>query len=139
MTPLEKATARYQFHAMALADAAKELRALTHVGLPPAARPEIQAIQRCVAQHYRMPVEVLWSRDRHEPYITARLQAIALCRQATELTLVEIGQSFRRDHGCVIHAVRAVESRCETEPRYRAQFGALLAECQRAMAAEVAA
>jgi chromosomal replication initiation ATPase DnaA len=130
MTPLEKATSAYQYHAAAMEAAAREIRALTLTGVPPPARPEVQVIQRAVAGHYRMAVELLWSSDRHEPYTTARAQAMALCRKLTTLTLVEIGQAFRRNHGCVLNAVHVVENRCATEARYRAQFEALLAECQ---------
>ena len=138
-SPLEIATHRYQHAARELAAAAKELRRLSAAGLDPAARPEVQIIQRVVSDHFRMPVDLLWRRDKHEPIVTARMQAMVITRRITQLSFQEIATAYKRDHGTVMSAVTSVANRCDTDARYRAAFEQLLAKCERELAVEEAA
>lgn len=45
----------------------------------------------------------------------ARQVAMYLLRHKTKATLVSIGDLFRRDHGTVIHALHAVDSRRQSD------------------------
>jgi chromosomal replication initiator protein len=46
----------------------------------------------------------------------ARQLAMTLIREFTRLSLIEIGSLFDRDHGTVIHAIKATRRRIETDP-----------------------
>jgi len=68
-------------------------------------RVTVDRIQNEVATEYGVTVEGLKSRKRTKTLTVPRQIAMLLCRQLTDLPLVEIGQAFGgRDHTTVIHA-----------------------------------
>lgn len=78
-----------------------------------------------VAAEYQLEAHDLLSRTRREPIVTARQLAMWMLRRRARRrpSYNAVGHAFERDHGTVIHAVRAVNDRLETEPdlRRRAQ------------------
>lgn len=48
--------------------------------------------------------------------VEARQMAMFLIRRRTQLSFESIGEIFQRDHGTVIHAVKAVQDRIDTDP-----------------------
>src|SRR5687768_14436104 len=71
----------------------------------------VDRIQQEVAQEYGVSVEGLKSKKRTKTLTVPRQVAMYLCRQHTDLPLVEIGQAFGgRDHTTVIHACDKVEN-----------------------------
>ncbi|MDX1623422.1 MAG: chromosomal replication initiator protein DnaA [Gemmatimonadota bacterium] len=71
----------------------------------------IDRIQKEVAKEYGITVDGLKSRKRTKTLTVPRQIAMHLCRQLTDLPLVEIGQAFGgRDHTTVIHACDKVEN-----------------------------
>ena len=71
----------------------------------------VERIQQEVAQEYGVSVEGLKSKKRTKTLTVPRQVAMYLCRQHTDLPLVEIGQAFGgRDHTTVIHACDKVEN-----------------------------
>ena len=74
-------------------------------------RVTVDRIQTEVASEYGVTVEGLKSRKRTKNLTVPRQIAMLLCRQLTDLPLVEIGQAFGgRDHTTVIHACDKVET-----------------------------
>lgn len=71
-------------------------------------------IKRAVAEHYDLEIPVLNGKKRTARVAEARQVAMFLVRKLTDLSLVEIGASFAKDHGTVIYAVKKVKAKCET-------------------------
>jgi len=63
---------------------------------------------------------------RDTPTITCRHTAMALIRQTRQLSSIQVGRFFKRDHGTVLHAEAQVRNRCDTEPKYAAMYNELL-------------
>jgi chromosomal replication initiator protein len=78
-------------------------------------RVTVDRIQHEVATDYGVTIEGLKSRKRTKNLTVPRQVAMHLCRQLTDLPLVEIGQAFGgRDHTTVIHACDKVDSQIKT-------------------------
>ncbi len=77
----------------------------------------IQDIQKQVAEAFDVRIAELNGRRRTAHVAHSRQVAMYLSRQLTDLSLQDIGEAFGgRDHGTVIHAARAVESKMEKDP-----------------------
>ena len=67
-------------------------------------------IQKTVANFYRLKVNDLRSSKRTKVLVVPRQIAMYLCRQMTNLSLMEIAAAFeRRDHTTVSHAISRIE------------------------------
>jgi chromosomal replication initiator protein len=62
-------------------------------------------IQDVVCDSFRISLDELHSKSRRKEIATARKVAMFLCRRYTTQSLVSIGQSFKRSHSSVLHAV----------------------------------
>jgi len=71
-------------------------------------------VQR-VVEEFRVPIEHVMSRRRTASIAWPRQIAMALARRHTNASLMEIGAYFGRDHGTVIHAVKRVRARCDSD------------------------
>ncbi len=100
------------------------------------ARQSITIIQHLVAQDYQLPAVALVNRDRSEPLATARRVAMALARELTLSSHVNIGAAFDRDGGTVLHACDSVRNQCATDKQFAARVGALRVACSVAMRAD---
>jgi chromosomal replication initiator protein len=69
------------------------------------------------ARHFGMSTPALLGRSRTRPLVTARHVAMYLCRELTELSLVEIGKAFGRDHTTVMYANEKVAELMATRPQ----------------------
>lgn len=76
-------------------------------------------IQRAVAEHYDIDVQVLAGKRRTARVAEARQVAMYLVRSLTDLSLVEVAAAFGKDHGTVIYAVKKVKKRCEDSPAFK--------------------
>lgn len=75
----------------------------------------LRIIQQLVAAYYNVSVVGLQSPARPERLAWPRQVAMCLIREFTKFSLDQIGQEFGgRDHGTVVHGVRVVGARCET-------------------------
>ncbi|MEZ5840088.1 MAG: helix-turn-helix domain-containing protein [Hyphomicrobiales bacterium] len=71
-----------------------------------------RAVERAVAEAFRLPVPALRARTRCLARVAlARQVAMYLCHVVLGLTLSEIGDHFGRDRTTVSHACRVVEDR----------------------------
>ncbi|MEM1441327.1 MAG: helix-turn-helix domain-containing protein, partial [Verrucomicrobiota bacterium] len=74
----------------------------------------VEEIKQVVAEHYDIEVEVLTGKGRTKRVAEARHVAMFLIREMTDLSLTDVGASFGRDHGTVIHAVKKIKAGLET-------------------------
>ncbi|MGH7948487.1 MAG: chromosomal replication initiator protein DnaA, partial [Candidatus Binataceae bacterium] len=68
------------------------------------ARPDIESIQRVVADFFHIRLGDLKSKKRTQHIAFCRQVAMYLCRKLTESSFPTIGEQFGRDHSTVIHA-----------------------------------
>ena len=67
-----------------------------------------------VSEHYNVSVSDLLSAKRSKDIVNARMMAIYLCRDLTELSLPAIGKSFNKDHSTIFYAISKI-SETKTE------------------------
>mgnify|MGYP001325754899 CR=1 FL=1 len=73
-----------------------------------------------VSDYYQIPVMVMEQKDRHEEIVTARQVAMFFCKKFTKLSLSKIGSQIgNKDHATVLHAIKTVNNRSDTENNYR--------------------
>lgn len=86
---------------------------------PPIERREpitISSIQKAVASYFKISVSDLKSGKRTKSIAWPRHIAMYLCRQLTNASLEEIGESFGgRDHSTVLHAINKIEEASQTD------------------------
>lgn len=88
--------------------------------------PSIQQIITAVTDFYRIRLSDLQSKKRPRSVTVPRQVCMYFARKMTRLSLEEIGGYFGgRDHTTVMHAVRAVENRIDTEPDCAPQLKAI--------------
>ena len=76
---------------------------------------DIASIQKAVADHYGLTVEVLKGKKRSANIVYPRMVAMYLCRMLTDQSFPRIGLEFGgRDHSTVIHAVNTIEKDLKT-------------------------
>jgi len=95
---------------------------------PALARPiTIDLIQRAVSEFYHMKPQELKAKRRTKRVATVRHIAMYLCRQMTDLSLVDIGQDFGgRDHSTVINACAKIEKELERNAELARQIETLM-------------
>ena len=77
---------------------------------------QIQSIIEVVTGYYGVKLTDLQSKRRHRSVAIPRQVCMSLCRRHTRFSLEEIGGYFGgRDHTTVMHAVKTIENRCETD------------------------
>ncbi len=82
-------------------------------------RVTIEEIQKRVAEHFNIRVADMHSARRARAVARPRQVAMYLAKQLTSRSLPEIGRKFGgRDHTTVMHAVKKVESLCETDATF---------------------
>lgn len=75
----------------------------------------IGRIQKAVADHYGITVEVLKSKKRKAEINHPRQVAMYLCHMKTEETWERIGLEFNKDHSTVIHGCKKIEDDLKTD------------------------
>lgn len=139
---LAQKVAQYRYHSSEAARLAAEIAQTLHgltPGRPGKPQPEVAAVARVVATFYRLPVEQLMSHIRRADVAKARMVAMVLLRRCTRLPLVAIGDGFSRDHTTVVHATRALQARCDTEPNFAAELAQLEQLARQALQRPIAA
>ncbi|MBN8598756.1 MAG: chromosomal replication initiator protein DnaA [Planctomycetes bacterium] len=88
--------------------------------------PSIQQIITAVTDFFRIRLADLQSKKRPRSVTVPRQVCMYFARRMTRLSLEEIGGYFGgRDHTTVMHAVKAVENRRDTEPDFGGQLKAI--------------
>ncbi|MBV8453302.1 MAG: chromosomal replication initiator protein DnaA, partial [Deltaproteobacteria bacterium] len=101
-------------------------------------KPDIEAIQRTVADFFHIPLAHLKSKKRTQHIAFCRQIAMYLCRKLSKSSFPTIARHFSRDHSTVIHAFKLIQRRVTNDSAFRfliekierelknAQAGALL-------------
>lgn len=80
----------------------------------------IDGIQRKVAESFDLRMTDMTSKRRPANIAVPRMVAMYLSRKLTNKSLQEIGEAFGgRDHGTVLHAVKAIEKRMNDDDLFR--------------------
>jgi chromosomal replication initiator protein len=82
-------------------------------------KPDIEAIQRTVADFFHIRLADLKSKRRTQHIAFCRQVAMYLCRKITESSFPTIGESFCRDHSTVIHAFNLIQRRVTNDSAFR--------------------
>lgn len=91
-------------------------------------RARVQGILDRVCVHYGVTPAQVFARSKLERFVWPRFVAVYLSSRLVGLSTTELGRIFSRDHGTIVHALRAARNRMETEPRLREEVNALEAE-----------
>ncbi len=95
-------------------------------------RVSIENIKRIGAHEFEVPDAEMVSKRRPEWIAWPRQIAMTLAYELSPRSLEGVGEAFGgRDHGTVLHAVKHVHDREETEPEIRQQVEALRAQLRR--------
>ena len=80
----------------------------------------INRIQEVVAEHFQLRISDLTGSKRPKNIAEPRMIAMYFSRELTELSLIDIGNSFGgRNHATVLHAVSQVKKLCEKSEDFR--------------------
>ena len=82
-------------------------------------KPDIEAIQRTVADFFHIRLTDLKSKKRTQHIAFCRQVAMYLCRKITESSFPTIGEHFSRDHSTVIHAFNLIQRRVTNDSAFR--------------------
>jgi chromosomal replication initiator protein len=88
-----------------------------------------------VTDHYNVRLSDLQSKRKHKSVAEPRQICMWLARKRTRFSLEEIGGHFGgRDHTTVMHSIKTVDDRVNTEPDFADQTQHLDQQVQRAAA-----
>ena len=87
----------------------------------------IDAIQKFVAEYYRLRLGELKSKNNSKSIALPRQVAMYLCKTLTNASLPEIGKSFGgKHHSTVIHSVRKVEDLRQSDAAFNKVINTLI-------------
>lgn len=72
-------------------------------------------VAQAVAEHFSLPVDLIWDYDRRPVVARARMLAMKLCREQLLMSTVDIGKAFGRDHSTVISACNRITPSVERD------------------------
>jgi chromosomal replication initiator protein len=83
------------------------------------AKPDVETIQRVVAEFFHIRLADLKSKKRTQHIAFCRQVAMYLCRKLTDCSFPAIGDQFGRDHSTVIHAYNLIARRVSNDSAFR--------------------
>jgi chromosomal replication initiator protein len=83
------------------------------------AKPDIESIQKTVADFFHIRLTDLKSKKRTQHIAFCRQVAMYLCRKLTDASFPTIGEHFGRDHSTVIHAYNLIMRRVTSDSAFR--------------------
>ncbi|MCC3157270.1 chromosomal replication initiator protein DnaA [Hymenobacter sp. 15J16-1T3B] len=95
-------------------------QALRHIIEDVEAEVNLDFIQKTVAEHFSIPVDLLKAKTRKKEVVTARQVAMYFAKEHTNHSLKSIGYHFGgRDHSTVIHSVQTVSDLIDSDKTFR--------------------
>jgi len=85
----------------------------------------VENIRKLVCQYFKIDPLVLKSKSRKQIHAYPRSVFVYLCRQHTDMTVEEIGQSLNRNHSTVLYASEVVEHKMKVDHKVRNQVNFL--------------
>ncbi len=108
----------------ATVDLARE--ALGETRARPTRGPTIEEIIQAVCDYFDVRRTDLLGKRRHQSISLPRQACMALARRHTRHSFEEIGASIGgRDHTTVMHAVKTIDTKCQTDPQLAASVAAI--------------
>jgi chromosomal replication initiator protein len=83
------------------------------------AKPDVESIQKTVADFFHIRLTDLKSKKRTQHIAFCRQVAMYLCRKLTDSSFPTIGEHFGRDHSTVIHAYNLIMRRVTSDSAFR--------------------
>ncbi|HVA79909.1 MAG TPA: chromosomal replication initiator protein DnaA [Candidatus Binataceae bacterium] len=83
------------------------------------AKPDVEMIQKTVAEFFHIRLVDLKSKKRTQHIAFCRQVAMYLCRKLTSSSFPVIGDAFGRDHSTVIHAFNLIQRRVTNDSAFR--------------------
>ena len=83
------------------------------------AKPDVESIQKTVADFFHIRLMDLKSKKRTQHIAFCRQVAMYLCRKLTDSSFPTIGEHFGRDHSTVIHAYNLIMRRVTSDSAFR--------------------
>ena len=83
------------------------------------AKPDVEMIQKAVADFFHIRLVDLKSKKRTQHIAFCRQVAMYLCRKLTSSSFPVIGEAFGRDHSTVIHAFNLIQRRVTNDSAFR--------------------
>ncbi|HYL57354.1 MAG TPA: chromosomal replication initiator protein DnaA [Candidatus Acidoferrales bacterium] len=83
------------------------------------AKPDVESIQKTVADFFHIRLVDLKSKKRTQHIAFCRQVAMYLCRKLTDSSFPTIGDHFGRDHSTVIHAYNLIMRRVTSDSAFR--------------------
>jgi chromosomal replication initiator protein len=83
------------------------------------AKPDVESIQKTVADFFHIRLTDLKSKKRTQHIAFCRQVAMYLCRKLTDSSFPTIGDHFGRDHSTVIHAHNLIMRRVTSDSAFR--------------------
>jgi hypothetical protein len=75
-----------------------------------------ETIKEIVESYFKLSIS---RNTRKRQYVEARAIYFKLCREFTQLSLEQIGESVNRDHASVLHGVRSINTWVEVDKRMK--------------------
>ena len=86
---------------------------------------DVNRIIDAASEVFEIRRNIMLSRLRIDAVVIARQSAMALAYELGYGSLPSLGMMFRRDHGTILNAIRAVEARADTDPHFAAKLAKL--------------
>ena len=81
----------------------------------------IEYIEKMVCHGESVPAEILHTRDRREPFNTARQLIMTLALEQAH-TMTFAGAYFERDHATALNARRSIQNRVATDKGFKEKY-----------------
>ncbi len=92
-----------------------------------------KSIVEHVSKYYNITKEDIYSDKRRADILSARQIAMYLTREMTDISLSLIGDEFGgKNHSTVLHSIRKVESRVETDPKFAQTMSEMIENIKKA-------
>ena len=79
----------------------------------------MEFIRHTVAAHFKISIEEMHGKKRMQRVVLPRQIAMYLCRKIMDVSVLDIGKFFERDHSTVIHACNKISGEVETDEKMR--------------------
>ena len=88
----------------------------------------VEEIQQAVAKKFNVTLAQILSSERTQSLVTPRQMSMYISRKFTTKSLPEIAQSFDKTHATILHGVKTIQKRIETEPNLKSILDEILTE-----------
>ena len=76
----------------------------------------LDTIAKVIADNYQISVPDLKGKKRDKKFVVPRQIAIYIARQLTEMSYMELGNEFNKDHSTIMHAYEKIEDQIKVDP-----------------------